>query len=284
MRREAIIALAANNFEKNAWRPFTAMGKKMKSLGNKCSEFVGEKARTAQLMADGSRFANEPGFAARNWNSLKGAVGAGMKKLKPKWMKDMRPFEAWRRLGESPGMKAKRKSLRQEHFGDLEKQYGFAGRKGYQEKLTGLKATDAKKAEELEKAYAGQKAKYDKDIGDVQAGMKLEDVTGARQTVGDLIGRFKAPDGSVTASSVWDGVKNLGADPEKLWEFGTGAAATIAARNAAANAAREERNRKLLMYGAGGLGALYVGKKMLEKPSAPANQPVPPPGQSGWSG
>lgn len=103
-------------------------------------------------------------------------------------------------------------------------------------------------------------------LANFEKGLAAENALGANATTQSILKSIRGPDGKITGKSVFKGAEDLGLfDPATLATLGMGAVGSAKAAKAARQAAIADRNKKLMIGGGLGLGALALmssgGKK-----------------------
>lgn len=92
-------------------------------------------------------------------------------------------------------------------------------------------------------------------------GVATENALGVNATTGSIFKAIRGPDGKITGKSVFKGAEDLGLfDPSTIATLGLGAYGSAKAAKAARQAAIADRNKKLMIGGGLGLGALALMK------------------------
>lgn len=110
---------------------------------------------------------------------------------------------------------------------------------------------------------ARSKAKADafKNLKSFDSGRAAENALGVNATGQSVLKSIKGADGKISTKSVLKGAEDMGLfDPSTLATLGMGAVQSMKAGKAARAAAQADRNKKLLLGGAAGVGAIALMK------------------------
>lgn len=110
-------------------------------------------------------------------------------------------------------------------------------------------------------AREAAKAKAFAPLKNFNRGRSTENALGINATTGSVFKAIRGPDGKITGKSVFKGAEDLGLfDPSTLATLGMSGVASVKAAKTARQAAIADRNKKLMIGGGLGLGALALMK------------------------